>query len=255
MKEQKKLTAIYQLYAIGGIIFLLLGIVAAKVMIPSSFEIVVNYWTSNPLLSSVNTVFAPASHVLFSIEFRWALVLLMVLSLVSPAYYVYLVSNNVKNIDFHKYRFLDWTITSSLILLITLTLAGVQDLMTLITLIVLNVVSYCIFWVTNNDFGINPKFEKAMYIVGVICNLLPLILIAVYAICTLVYGQVRSPGFVYFIYAVLIASSIIPIYGYYWHKAQRALKKPTISEFTYPILANQIIKVAFAITLIIGLKR
>ena len=100
MNEKKKQSIIAQYYGVGIFIYLVLAILAAKVMLPAVFQLTTNYWTSNPLLSQSSTVFVTASHVFWSIQFRWILVLLMGLSVVVPAYYVYAISNDFKKIDF-----------------------------------------------------------------------------------------------------------------------------------------------------------
>jgi len=56
------------------------------------------------------------------------------------------------------------------------------------------------------------------------------------------------------LYLVGIANSGLIIYGYTWHKARSTAKK-NLSDETYPVIANQAIKILFALILIIGLKR
>jgi hypothetical protein len=253
MNEKKKLDLILKYYIAGGIVFLILAVVAVKLMSPSTYQVVVNYWAANPLLSQTSTVFAPASHLLWNIQFRWVVAILLLLSVVSPAYYVYAITNNFKKIDFHKYRFLDWLVTSSVMLLIILALAGVQDLMTLIVLLGLNVLAYCLFWKTNTNFGVKESYNSTIHKLGGVAILLPWLLILIYALSTLLYGDVRSPGFVYVLYLVGLVNSIVVIFGYYWHKA-RVNSKAKISDETSPILFNQIVKVLFVLILIIGLK-
>ncbi len=254
MKDKKIFSTVSQYYTVGIIAYLILAVIAIKVMNEATFQVVSSYLTSNPLLSQTSTVFVPANHVLWSIQFRWVLVLLMGLSIVVPAYYVYSISNGVKKLDLHKYRFIDWLITGSLMTLVVLALAGVQDIMTIFITVSITAMSYACLWMAIHNYGDIEKYTKKIYSIGIITTALPWLLVLVYAISTIVYGSVRSPWFVYVIFAIGLFSSAVNIYGYTWHRSQNN-KKKLVSDETYPILINQFIKVLFVLILVIGLKR
>lgn len=254
MNEKVKRDTIVRLYGIGAVLYLVLAVLAVKSMLPSTFQLTINYWTTNPLLSQTQTVFVTATRVLWSIQFRWVLVLLMGLSVLAPAYYIYMISNNVKKINFHKYRSVDWIVTGSLMLFVISVLAGVQDIMVLILIIGLFILSYLIILTAINHSDVSKPIKDNIYRLGVLSGLLPWLLILVYTISTWVYGSIRSPWFVYTLFIIGLINSAVIIYGYFWHK-EDTKQKTLISHETYPILINQSIKILFVLILIIGLKR
>ena len=253
MNEKKKLEAVWQYYAVGTAIYIILAVLAAKLMSGASFQISTGYLTANPLLSQNSTYFAPATHVLWSIQFRWALVILMALSIVVPAIYIYLINNNFKKIDLYKYRFIDWTVTGSFMLLLIAVLSGVSDIMTLVLIAGLSVVGYFLFWIIINNQLAKKPINQTVYKIGVLATVLPWLLIVVYALGTWVYGAIRMPWYVYVVYAFGVFNSAVIIYACFWHKTHDS--KGSITNETYPILINQGIKALFVLILIIGLKR
>ena len=115
MNEKKKLDAVWQYYAVGIALYVVLLVLAARLIGAASFQITTGYLTVNPLLSTTSAYFVPATHVFWTIEYRWALVVLMTLSIIVPGVYIYLINNNFKKINLHKYRFIDWSVTGTFI--------------------------------------------------------------------------------------------------------------------------------------------
>lgn len=236
------------------IVYLLLIIAAIKYMLPATFQITSNYWTSNPLLSQSKTVFVTASHVVLSIQIKWALVFILFLSIIMPLLYIYLIKNNFKKIDLHKYRTVDWLVTGSCITLLLSIFAGVEDLITLVIIFGLSSISYVILWFAINNYGKTDSININFYKVSIIGFILPWLIILVYGVYTIIYGSVRSPWFIYASYIVGIINTLTVIYGFYWHKSKK-IKKNIIKDETYPIIFNLFIKLSLALILIIGLKR
>lgn len=252
MKEKKLLKTVSQYY-IGGIVaYVILAIVAAKFLTTASFQIASNYLTNNPLLSLNSTSFTAGTRVIATIQYRWILVILMALSIIVPAVYVYLIQNNVKKIDLHKFRFIDWIVTGTLITLLIATLSGIQDIMNLLLIAGLSLISYYLFWIIINDKS--NKFNGKLYIIGLLSAVLPWIVILFYAFSTIVYGSIRTPWYVYATYIIGLVNLAIILYGYNWHKKIDKTNNALEKEI-YPILANQIVKIIFVLILVIGLKR
>ena len=253
MKDKKKYELVWQYYASGSVVFVILAVLAAKLMSTASYQITAGYITKNPLLSISSTYFVPANKVLWDIQFRWTLVILMALSIIVPLVYVYLIKNNYKKIDLHKYRFIDWTITGTIILLLIAIMSGASDIMTLVLIAGLSLISYYLFWTIINNQALQKSISTVIFKLGVLSSILPWILILFYVIGTLVYGGIRSPWYIYVIYLVGLLNTAVIIYAYKWHKIHDS--KPKITNETYPILINQAVKVLFVLVLIIGLKR
>ena len=131
-------------------------------------------------------------------------------------------------------------------LVVILSLAGVQDIMTLILSAGINAIAYCLIWMAINNFGAKKSYSAVIFNLGVVAILLPWLLVLIYSISTLGYGGVRSPWFVYGLDIVGLFSTAIVIYGYWWHK-EIAVRKAVVTDEIYPILTNQIVKVLFAI--------
>ena len=93
MKEKKLLKTVWQYYLGGIIAYVILAVLAAKLLTTASFQLTSSYLTSNPLLSLNSTSFVSGSHVIATIQYRWMLVILMGLSIVVPAIYIYLIQN------------------------------------------------------------------------------------------------------------------------------------------------------------------
>jgi Heliorhodopsin len=259
MKEDKsKLAELWQLFALAAGAYLVLGIVAIVAMDKATFPVITSFWTNNDLASQSNTVFATGVHNLFYVQFRWALVVLMTLSLVVPLGFINLVKKNLSARaaqQLHKWRWLDWAVTGTFMLLIISALASVQDLMTMVLIAGLSLSSYFFIWFSVRSLENNPELSRSSMIAGVLGGALPWLLILVYALGTGIFGSIRSPWFVYFLYFVgLVNLAIVLISN--WLYQQRLRKK--FDELTLErgyLIANQLIKIVFALALIFGLKR
>lgn len=241
---------VLQFYIGGLVVFVILAILCSLLMNQNGFQIVTNFWSNNDLASQTNTIFAPASRVLFTFELRWSLVLLLAISLVSPIYYLYKLNNKVKNIDFYKFRTLDWTVTTAFMVVLISVLSGVQDFMTLILIAALTAMGYLLINVALS----NKAIAKKAYISGLISIGLPWLLIIVYAIGTWVYGFVRTPWYVYVTYIIGLAVVGLVVYAYKFKDVKPSKIDATKKEI-YPIIAAQLIKISFVVVLLIGLKR
>jgi hypothetical protein len=249
MSDKRLGDSIVKAYGVGIVAYLVLAVIAAKVMLASTFQVVTNYFTSNPLLSVKSTVFAPATHVLWSIEFRWTLILILGVSILVPAYYLYVITTGYKKIDYKKYRYLDWSVTGALMLVITAALVGIQDISLLLTLFFVSVGGVCLLWLSENS----QEHSKKLYSLSFLAMGIPWIALLIYVISTWVYGSVRLPGFAYLLLIVIFVRGLLLKYSYFW-KQNKAVKKDKMLEEVYPIGADLLIKIIFALTLIIGLK-
>jgi hypothetical protein len=254
MNDKRKLEHIWRLYALVSVLYVILGVLAFKIMNVSSLQVTSGFWSSNPLISQTNTVFAPASHVLYSIQYRYVLMAILLISIITPILYIYMINNGYKKIDLHKFRFYDWLITGGMMLLLIASLNGIQDLMTRILLVTFSVFFYVFILFAINNYKDKKEIDKKAFLIGTIFGLIPWIVIFYYVISTLAFGNVRSAWYVYALILIGVINTALIIYGYFWHNSRNG-KKQLISDETYPIIANALIKISFAAILIIGLKR
>lgn len=189
MKDKINLEKVLRVNQAGAVVFLVLAILAAVLMDHTAYQIVINYLTSNSLASQSNTVFAVGSRVLFSVEMRWLLTVFMLVCMVVPIFYVYQIASKKKNIDLEKYKVIDWAITGAIMVVLTAILSGVQDITYLLTLGAFVVVGYVFRWLASHY----QVVEKKAYIAATVCQVLPWLVIATYALFTLIYGSIRSP--------------------------------------------------------------
>lgn len=254
LSNKKALNVIFRYYSASIVVYLVIAAAVIKFMSLASFQVTAPYLTTNPLLSQRSTSFAIASHVFWNIEFRWILVFLMGLSLIVPAIYIYLIKNNFKKIDLVKYRFIDWAVTGSFLLLLVSVLSGIEDLASLVLIFALSIVSYAFFWTTINNLEVGKSLKEIIYKTSIGASILPWLIIAFYALNTWVYGGIRSPWYVYAIYIVGLLNLVMVLYAYNRLKNQTRAKSPS-GHSVYPVLINQIFRVSFCVILIIGLKR
>jgi hypothetical protein len=254
MTEKKKLELLWRYYAASIVVYLIVALVIIKFMSPASFQISANYLTSNPLLSYFSTSFTSASHVIWNIQFRWALVTLMGLSIIAPAIGVYIIKNNFKKIDLNKYRLTDWVVSSSLVMVIIALLSGISDLVTLVLIVCLNLLAYSFFWLMLSDIDPNKSLKEIIYKISIVAKIVLWLVIAYYAINTWVYGEIRSPWYVYITYVIGLLNLALIIYTSRTLK-NKGINKKTFSSNIFPMIIHQSFIFSFVLILIIGLKR
>lgn len=259
MKEDKSnLSELWQLFAVAAVAYVVLGVVAVVVMDKATFPAVTTFWTNNNLASQTTTVFAQAIHNLFYVQFRWILAVLMLLSLVVPLGFINLVKKGQAKKagqELHKWRWLDWAVTGTLMLLIISALSGVQDLMTMVLIAGLSLSAYFFNWFSVRSLEKNPGLANNSMIAATVASLIPWLLIAVYAIGTGTYGSIRSPWFVYVLYFVGLANLVIVLFANRLYKLRlRKQMSELVMERGY-LIANQLVKIVFALSLIFGLKK
>ena len=250
MKNKINLEKVLRVNQAGLVVFLVLAFLVIVTMNHTAYQIVINYWTSNNLASQTATVFAVGSRVLFSIEMRWLLTTFMLICMVVPIVYIYLISSKKKNIDLEKYKSIDRAVTSAVMIAITAILAGVQDITALFILGSLVAIGYVFMWLASHYNVV----EKKAYIAATVCQVLPWLVIVIYALFTLVYGSVRSPWYVYAIYLVGLIRLFMVVSDYY-RNHKNSGKLNASDRLVFSIGSNMVFKAAFALILIIGLAR
>lgn len=255
MREDKKTIAqLLKLYSGVSVIYLGLAITAIFLVNGATFPLNTTYWTSNNLVSQTSTVFAIASRNLNYVEFKWALEFLLVFSLITPILYVVMNLEGARkraNAHLNLLRWIDWNISGTLILLIVSALIGVQDLMTFILIAGLSAISYLL---TRNSLTTDKSQYRLNCALGKISGVLPYLLILIYITGTFVFGEVRSPWFVYVLLVISLINLVVMLLS---NRIKNMLIKNKFSSLKQEQIYLgfiSLIKVAFSAVLILGLR-
>jgi len=245
-------------HIVSAVAFVLLALLAGVMMGSSSYQTTVGLWARDDLASIDTTVFAPAVHVLYDIEVRWLVVATMLVSAVLPLLYITKLeqaySTYVRNTRMVPYRWLDLGVTAALMVETIALLSGVQDLFVLKLMGGLMLVTCLLGLVAERQNNASDRPVWSAYAVSLFSGVLPWVLLAAYAVSTVVYGAVRSPWYVYALYASSLAGfSLIA-----WNQRQQFKKSGTSASYTvvernYAVI-GVLTKVAFAAILIAGIR-
>lgn len=235
----------------------LIGAAAAGLLMNStSYQLFTSLLARDELASKAHTVFAPAIHAVYDIELRWAVVAILLLSGVVP---LLAATRGRKQYELSlgkkvmAWRWIDAAIVGALMVEVAALISGVQDIMTLKLVGALTVLAGILAWVAEKQHAETGKSAKAVYILCGVAAVAPWVLIAAYAIGTPVYGMVRSPWYVYALYGSVLASLL----GYGINLMSHLKSTQNNYEATERnyLQLNIFARVAFALILIIGLKK
>lgn len=234
-----------------------LAVAAGFVMSTRAYQLVTGLLSKDELASRTTTVFAPAIHSVYDLELRWALVAILALASVTSLLvltkfkhqYQASLTNRI-----HTWRWIDMAVVGALMVEVIALLSGVQDIMTLKLIGGVVAVSSLLAWLAERQNSGNQKPARALYILSVITALLPWGLIGSYAIATYIYGMVRSPWYVYALYAVGVAGVVAVALNL----RNQLLRNKAGSNYETVernyLVTNILTRTAFAVILILGLK-
>lgn len=206
------------------------------------------------------TVFAPAWQPAFDIGVKWLVVALLVLSIVLPVLYLTKFKDRYAKVlkdRVNTWRWIDFAVTLSLMTAVIALLSGVSNIMTLELVAGLVVISIALAWITEkrNAEATADRPVLDVFVVSVISAVFPWLLIASYAINTVIYGMITAPWYVYALYAVGLVGFVL-LFAYQWfqHRRRKGWTDFAIAEQRYLVL-NLAVKSLFAIVLIVGFLR
>ncbi len=192
-----------QLFSAG--VFGLLAVFAGTVMTTAAYTLSVGYLTKDELASRTSTVFAPGSQAVWDVEVRWALIVsLGILALLSLLFAARLRNRYQAQVE-SGVSTLRWLSIGVMLVLFTeiiAVLSGMQDIVLIKLTGGLMALYAVLAWLTERRHAAKLS-SKASYIAAAVSGLLPLIAIAVYAVNTHVYGEVRYAWYVYALQATL----------------------------------------------------
>lgn len=240
---------------ISGLLSLLLAVAAGLLMNSATYQMFLSFLTKDELASTATTVFTPAIKIVHDLELRWAVVVIMALSAVVPLLWVtrrkaqYAASLKT---GVNVWRWVHMGVISALMVETIALLSGVQDIMTLKLLAGLMVVTCLLGWLSEKHNAEKPGTGRGTYVLSLLTGSLPWVVIAATAVGTYLYGNVRSPWYVYALYG----TTIVAFLGYCLNSKRRlnAGQDYVTTERNYARLSI-LAQVAFAAILIAGLYK
>ncbi len=246
-----------RILGISAALYLVLSVAALAIMGRNTYQITVGYLAKDELASKASTVLAPAIHVLYDVEIRWALFIILILSLATPI--LYLTSMERRYSDALKGRVLPWRwidlgVIGALMIEVTALMNGIQDIVALKAVVGLVAVAAALGWLSERQNEDTSTPVWGAYVVGLVSGLLAWLMIAIYMIATPFYGMVRSPWYAYALFGALtIGFALVHINQFNQHRRVGSWKNYVNVERRY-LLINVFTKVAFAAILIVGLR-
>jgi len=236
-------------------LFVLLALVAGYFMNTTSYSLTLGHLAQDDLASRTHTVFAPAIQSVYDVEARWLVVAVLLLSAILPVLYLTRLKDRyaqyVNTTRMLPFRWIDLAVTGALMTEIAALLSGVSDVPTLKLIAGVVVVAAVLGLIAERQNNAVAKPVRSAYITGIVTAVLPWLLIAAYAVATVVYGMVRSPWYVYALYAALLAGLAL----------QARNQRMSLRGANYLVVERNYVaisiltKAAFAIILIAGLAK
>ncbi|GAC1392637.1 MAG: hypothetical protein NVSMB46_09070 [Candidatus Saccharimonadales bacterium] len=253
LEQQNRNIQILSVVAFVGLI-----IATVFLMKMSTYQLSLGHVTRNDLSNATVTQFAPAVHYFYDIDLRWIVVALLAVSIPYPLAIVLKkyksYQTNIKK-SIMPLRWLDFGVSSAIIVETIALLSGVHDVFTLKLIGGLMLVTCGLGWISDkNNQNNKKKTDHSTYFVSIITGNLPWLVIVSYALSTFVLGMVRYPWYVYALYASTLVSVIALSFNQWQHYSKRNQWSYIFIERNYLII-NLLMKVSFGIIIIIGLKR
>jgi Ca2+/Na+ antiporter len=246
------------LHMMAASIFVLLAVVAGVIMSSASYQLTLGHLAKDDLVSTNNTVFAPAVQAVYDLQLRWAVVGIMLLSAVLPILYLTKLQNRyadyLQNTRMVPWRWLDLGITMALMTEVAALLSGVADIATLKLIGGVTLVAFVLGMIAERHNNKSDRVVRSAYFAGVFGTALPWLLIASYAVGTVVYGAVRSPWYTYALYAVLLVGACIVLSTQHKQFSRKGKWADYMMVERKYVAVSMLTKAAFAIILIVGVR-
>ncbi|HTE21818.1 MAG TPA: hypothetical protein VK674_02145 [Candidatus Limnocylindria bacterium] len=239
--------------AIG--IFLLLAVAAGALMNTASHQLTLGYLAKDELASTQTTVFAPAVQAVYDIELRWAVVGIMLASMIFPVLYLTRLQKQyaeyLQQSRMWSMRWIDLAITGALMTEVVALVSGVSDLPTLKLIGGMVAATALLGLIAERQNNAAAKPVRSAYYVSLFTGVLPWLLIASYAVATVVYGTAGVTWYVYALYAAVFGGFLLQARNQHMEFGRANF---LVVERNY-IAISLLTKAAFAGILVIGLAR
>lgn len=221
------------IFALQGIAIVML---AASRLLPISTA----YLTPNSLLSNAGTL-VPATHHLFDISLGWLVAIFFFISAAAHAAIATVYRNHYSTEQqqgINRLRWLDYGLSSGVMLIVVALLCGVYDLMTLVAIFGFSLVASGMGLATEIYNQNKQQTSWLAFGFGCVANVTPWIIIAFYLFGANVYGTGHIPSYVYAVFGtmfVLMNGSKLIQYLHYQKKGKWA--NYLYNEHAYMILS------------------
>ncbi len=246
---------LHSLHMMSAGLFVLLAVAAFFVMNDSSYQLTVGHLAKDDLASTTTTVFAPAWQAIWDVQLRWLVAGILALSAVPQLLYMGRLRARydayVQNTRMLPMRWLDLGITFALMTEVAALLSGVHDIAVLKLIAGTTFIGFMLSLIAERQNNKSDRTVSSAFLGSLLAGILPWLLIASYAVFTVIYGMVRSPWYVYAIYAALVIGWLLLVRNqrFQYKKANSYV----VVERNY-LMINLLTKAAFAIILIAGVR-
>lgn len=239
------------------ILFALLAAVAFVYMTNDTRSFSLSYMVRDQVASQLQnlTVFAPAARTLAEVPVKWLLITLLAVSALFPILNLTVWKDKYETgaaTGINLYRWIETGVTTGLMVEIAALLSGVSDIAVLKLLVGLVLLWALLGWLADRQNAAAGLAQRSAFYLSLFAGVLPFILIGMTAGATLLYGMIRSPWYVYALYAVLLLGfTDVVINQLFRYRRRSQWADAGFVERNYT-LVGLITKVLFAGVLILG---
>ncbi len=245
-------------HVLAGGLFAALAVAAGFLINNTSAQVLLGHLSKDELASRSGAVFAPAVHVLYEVEFRWLLVVLLaiaaVIAVLRGTKYAAREAAGIKA-RVQPLRWIDFAITGSLAYGIVALLNGLQDAVALKYGAISIILAAFLAWLFERENAATGKPARATYVASAVAVVIPVIMLATTMYATYVYGMVRSPWYAYVAAAVVSVSLLLTVRSTWTtFKRRNGAQNYYFVDRNYNTIST-VSKVALAVVLIVGLYK
>lgn len=258
-KKDEAEKGLVKLHQISAAVFVVLGIAVVWFMKAVRYPLTLGHSANNALLGQKETAFVPASHHLWDTPLWVVLLVLLFIAVV----YSFLITQSSLKASYLKgltrrvspHRWIYIAVTAALMIEITAMLSGLSDIMELKLMAGAVTITYLLGWLAEIQNRTARKPNWSAYGLSVATGVTPWLVIVSAAAGTLLWGLVRSPWYVYAVYAVLLIGFCLLA----WNQMQQYKKVGKWKDYyfverNYLLIQNTTLAL-FALILIIGLHK
>ena len=235
---------------ISVIFFIIIGAIFFLVGSNNSFQVNTDFLTNNSFANPTTTLFTLANRTLFSVEYRYLALALLLIIVLKLIYKIYSRYNKSKVNEKKLSKTLDLNLNSfsyAVFMVFICLLTGLQDISTVIFVLISSFIGVRLILSKYEDTN---KFEIKKQ--SIILVSISWVLVVIYSLGTLIYGSVRSPWYVYILDLIgLIYFISIVFNNGYW--PIKKLKNEDREFIKYTV--NLFLKIVFFVVLIIGIHK
>ena len=237
-----------------------LGALAAALLLPdTSYSLTQTHLTQDLLLSTNDAHLINAAKPMFDLEIRWALTGLMLLSMVLPILYLSRWRDSYNRAigkgRVWPWRWVDLGVTSAIMIELLAVMDGYSDIATLKLMAGAMVTTTALGWLAERQN--EPKSRRpdwSAFGLSLLAGSLPWIMIGAAKVSTLLFGDVRSPWYVYAAcISTLIGFSLLALNQFNQHRRFKSWANYAVVERNYALISI-ITKLAFVGIIIAGLR-